>query len=111
LVTASDLGVELVNFAGKSVGWKPLGHRVRIDERPVNSLRCRAEHSMKPDSVCVIWHNFFAFWIFHYYDERGLRLWTSVGCFYRYRHPAESQLLRARCSSWLPCGTSGRVGQ
>jgi hypothetical protein len=57
----SDLAVELVDFAGESVGWKPLGHRVGVEERSINSLRFCAQHSMKSDGVCVVWHSLFAF--------------------------------------------------
>src|SRR6266446_3241818 len=50
-VSATDFGVHLVNLAGESVRWKPLGHRVGIEERAINSLQCGAEHAVKSNRI------------------------------------------------------------
>ena len=52
LVGAADLGIQVVNLAGESVWWKPFGHCVGIQERPIDSLRRRTEHAVKPDGIC-----------------------------------------------------------
>ena len=38
LVGAADLGVQVVDLAGESVRRKPLGHRVGVEERPIDSF-------------------------------------------------------------------------
>jgi len=56
LVGAADLGFQVVNLAGEPIWRKPFGHRVGVQERPIDFLWSRAQHAMKPDGVC--WHNF-----------------------------------------------------
>jgi hypothetical protein len=56
LVSAADLGFQVVNLAGEPVWRKPFGHRVGVQERPIDFLWSRAQHAMKPDGVC--WHDF-----------------------------------------------------
>lgn len=58
LLNAADPGLDLMNFAGESVWRKPLGHRIGIQERAVNPLRCCPEHSVKSNGGCVVWHIF-----------------------------------------------------
>jgi hypothetical protein len=59
LVGAVDFGVQVMNLARESIRRKPLGHCVRIKERPINSLRRRPEHSVESDGLYFIrWHNF-----------------------------------------------------
>src|SRR2546426_11887719 len=41
----------MVNLARKSVGRKPFGHRVRIEERPIDLLGRGTQHAVKPDGV------------------------------------------------------------
>ena len=54
-----------MNLARESVRGKPLGHRVCIQECPINPLRRRAEHSVKSNSVCVVcFHIRFVVWFF-----------------------------------------------
>src|SRR5437867_1247601 len=58
LVSAADFGVQVMNLARESVRWKPFDHGVRIEERAINSLRRRPEHSVESDGVCVgRWHD------------------------------------------------------
>ena len=52
-VGAADFGVQVMNLARESVRWKPFDHGVRIEERAINSLRRRPEHSVESDGVCV----------------------------------------------------------
>src|SRR6266511_2628955 len=52
LVGAADLGIQVVNLASESVWRKPFGHCIGIQERPIDSLRRRTEHAVKPDGVC-----------------------------------------------------------
>jgi len=59
LVGAADPGIHVVNLAGKSVGGEPFGHGVGIEERPIDSLRRRAEHAVKSDGIG--WHDFVSF--------------------------------------------------
>src|SRR5689334_25180819 len=54
LVRTADLGVLLVNLARESVGRKPFGHRICLEERPIDSLGCCAQHAVKLDGV---WHH------------------------------------------------------
>ena len=57
LVRAADFRVQVMNLARESVRGKPLGHRVCIQECPINPLRRRAEHSVKSNDVCIVcWH-------------------------------------------------------
>ena len=78
LVRAADFGVQVMNFACKAIRGKPLGHCVRIKERPINSLRHGPEHSVESNRVYVFcWHNFI--FGFLYYDERNGRCKTSGG--------------------------------
>src|SRR5881396_1442893 len=57
-VSAADFGVQVMNLARESVRWKPFDHGVRIEERAINSLRRRPEHSVESDGVCVgRWHD------------------------------------------------------
>jgi hypothetical protein len=51
-VTTADFGIEVMNLARESVWWKPLGHRVCIQKRAINSLGRRPEHSVKLNGVC-----------------------------------------------------------
>jgi hypothetical protein len=51
LVSASDLGIEMMNLARESIWWKSLGHCPGINQCPVNSLWRCAEHSVKSDNV------------------------------------------------------------
>jgi hypothetical protein len=58
-VRAADFRVEVMNLARESIGRQPFHHRVRIKERPVNSLRRRLDHSMESDSVGIaLCHDF-----------------------------------------------------
>lgn len=52
-VGAADFGVQVINLARESIRRKPLGHRVRVEERPINSLRRRPKHSVESDGVYV----------------------------------------------------------
>ncbi len=54
LVGSADFGVRLLDFAREAVRRKPLGHGVRIQERAIDPLRRRAEHSVKSNGVCVV---------------------------------------------------------
>ena len=51
LVGAADLGVQVVNLAGEPVRRQPLGHRVGVEERPIDPLGRRAQHAVKSDGV------------------------------------------------------------
>ena len=52
LVGAADFGVQVVNLAGEPVRRKPFGHRVGVEERPIDSFRRRTQHAVKSDGVC-----------------------------------------------------------
>jgi hypothetical protein len=81
LVAAGDFGVQVMNLAGESIRRKPLGHCVRIEERPINSLRRCPKHSVKSDGVYFIcWHSFLCVVIFIICDEESRRFRT---CFAR----------------------------
>ena len=54
LVCAADFSVQVMDLARESIRWKPLGHRVRVQERAINSLRRRADHSVKSNGVGVV---------------------------------------------------------
>jgi hypothetical protein len=56
LVGAADFGIEVVNLARKAVWREPFGHCVWIEERSIDFLRRRTEHSVKLDGRCG--HNF-----------------------------------------------------
>jgi hypothetical protein len=59
LVGAADFRVQVMDLARESIRRKPLGQCVRIEERPINSLRCRPEHTVEPDGVYfACQHNF-----------------------------------------------------
>jgi hypothetical protein len=59
LVGATDFRVQVVDLARESIRRKPLSQCVHIDERPINSLRRRPEHTMKSDGVYFVCrHNF-----------------------------------------------------
>jgi hypothetical protein len=51
LVSATDFRIQVMNLAGESVGWKPLCHCVRVQERPINFLRGSPEHPVETDPV------------------------------------------------------------
>src|SRR4029453_6453917 len=51
LVGTADLRIDMVNLARKAVRRKPLGHCLGIDECPIDLLRCRTEHPVKPDGA------------------------------------------------------------
>jgi hypothetical protein len=59
LVGAADLGIQVVTLAGKSVWWKPFGQGAGVQESPIDFLRRRAHHAVKPDGVCR--HGFLSF--------------------------------------------------
>src|SRR5688572_14481807 len=59
LVGAADFRIYLVNLACKAVRRKPFGHCVWIEERAIDFLRRRTEHSVKPDGACG--HDCFSF--------------------------------------------------
>src|SRR4029434_6708800 len=62
LVSATDFCVHLTELARESIRRKPFDHRIRINERAVNPLRRRAEHSVKSNSVGVVGcHNRYVF--------------------------------------------------
>src|SRR6266436_3128280 len=52
LVGAANLGVHMVNLAGKAVRREPFGHGVGFKKRPIDSFRRRPQHTVKSDSVC-----------------------------------------------------------
>src|SRR6266446_7846349 len=53
LVGATYPGVLVVNLAGESVRWQPLGQRVRIEERSVDPLWRSSQHTVKPNGAGV----------------------------------------------------------
>src|SRR5216684_7879609 len=42
----------MVHLAREPVRRKPFGHRIRVDERPIDLLGRRTQHAVKPDGVC-----------------------------------------------------------
>ena len=59
LVGAADFRVQLMNLARESIRRKPLSQCVRIEERPINSLRRRPQHTVESDRVYFVCrHNF-----------------------------------------------------
>src|SRR6266850_7890251 len=59
LVGTADCRIYMVNLAGKPVRRKPLGHCVWIQECPIDPLRRRTEHSVKPNGAGG--HDYFSF--------------------------------------------------
>src|SRR5215831_12950743 len=59
LVCTTDFGIQLVNLAREAVRRKPLDHCICIEERPIDLLGRRAEHSVMPDGICG--HECFSF--------------------------------------------------
>src|SRR5438874_12966460 len=51
-VSAADFRIKVMNFAGESIRWKPLAHRVGIQESPVNFLGRRPNDSVEPYGIC-----------------------------------------------------------
>src|SRR5262249_14936633 len=51
LVCTADFGIQMVNLAREAVRRKPLGHCICIEERTIDRLGRRAEHSVKPDRI------------------------------------------------------------
>jgi hypothetical protein len=58
-ISATDLSVNMMDLAGKTIWRKPFSHRVCIKKRAVDSLRACPQHAMKPN--CVGSHNSFSF--------------------------------------------------
>jgi hypothetical protein len=58
-VATADFGIYVVNLAREAVGRKPLGQCVWIEECPIDFVRRRPEHSVKPDGACR--HDDFSF--------------------------------------------------
>src|SRR5262245_22640085 len=52
-VSAANLGVHLMYFAGESVWRQPFGHGIGVEKRAVNPLRLGAKHSVKSNSVGI----------------------------------------------------------
>ena len=77
LVGAADFRVQVMNLARESIRRKPLGHCVRIEERPINSLRRRPEHTVESDGVYFVSRHIFLGLDFHDYDEGSARSRTS----------------------------------
>jgi hypothetical protein len=50
-VRAADLGLQVMNLAGKAMRRKPLGHRVGIEKGPVDSFGRGTEHTVKSHGV------------------------------------------------------------
>src|SRR5438132_12609698 len=42
----------MVHLAREPVRRKPFGHRIRVDERPIDLLGRRTQHAVKPGGVC-----------------------------------------------------------
>src|SRR5262245_2878851 len=55
-ISASDPCVHGVDLGREAMGRKPLGHRVGIEERSIQSLGGRAKHAVKPDGVGGVGH-------------------------------------------------------
>src|SRR6185436_14486785 len=51
-VGTADFGIEMVALAREAVRRKPFGHCVWIEERPIDFLGRRTEHTVEPDGVC-----------------------------------------------------------
>src|SRR5262249_21961582 len=51
LVGAADFGFQVVNPGGESVRRKPFGHRVRVEERPIDFLWRCTQHPVQPDGI------------------------------------------------------------
>ena len=52
LVGATNCGIHVVNLAGETMWWKPLGHCVGVQERSVHTLGFCAKHAVKSDGSC-----------------------------------------------------------
>jgi hypothetical protein len=52
-VTTADFGIELMDFADKSIGRKPFGHGIGIQKSAIDPLRRGAEHPVKLNGVGV----------------------------------------------------------
>lgn len=48
---AADLGLQVVNLAGESIGREPFSHGVRIQERPIDSFWLGAQDAVESDRV------------------------------------------------------------
>src|SRR5262245_42743947 len=55
LVGAADFGLDVVDLTRESVWRKPFGHRVRVEERPIDLLGRCAYHPVKLDEVPHSW--------------------------------------------------------
>jgi hypothetical protein len=54
LVAAAHFRVQLVDLARESIRRKPLGQCIGIEERSINSLRRRPEHTVESDGVYFV---------------------------------------------------------
>ncbi len=50
-VGAADLRIQMVDLAGEAVRREPLDHRVGVQERAIDALRRRSQHSVKSDGA------------------------------------------------------------
>src|SRR5213592_4792627 len=48
----------MVNLAGETIRWEPLGHCVGFEKRPIDSLGRSTQHTVEPDDVRG--HDYFA---------------------------------------------------
>lgn len=48
---ATDLAVEMVDFAGESVWWKPFAHGVGVEKRAIHFFRSRTKDAVKADGI------------------------------------------------------------
>jgi hypothetical protein len=78
LVSAADFRIQVMDLTRESIRRKPFGQCVRIEERPINSLRRRPEHTVELDSLYFVRHHNFLGLGFHCYDEGSGRFRTSV---------------------------------
>jgi hypothetical protein len=53
LVSAADLGVQMMDLTGETVGGQPLDHGLGIEKRPIDFFRRCAQYAMNLDGV---WH-------------------------------------------------------
>ena len=54
LVAAANLRILAMHLAGKAIRRQPLGHRVRIEERPVDAFWLGGEYTVQFD--CIVGH-------------------------------------------------------
>src|SRR6185312_624017 len=54
LVSAADFRIQMMHSAGEAIRRKPLGHGIRVEKRPINSLGRCPKNAVKTDSV---WHD------------------------------------------------------